>query len=167
MTPLLFIPGMMCDQRMWGGIPVALGASPFAYAIPSKADTMAELARIILRDAPKRFALAGLSMGGIVAMEILAQAPERVERIALLDTNPLAETPEIRARRELQIAKVLTGRLFSILLVKVRIKRRSLIYVWTWRWRWDLMCLLDNHAHCATGKTGNRHWPHSTGQHLF
>jgi pimeloyl-ACP methyl ester carboxylesterase len=43
-------------------------------------------------------------MGGIVAMEVLAQAPERVERLALLDTNPRAELPQVRANREPQIA---------------------------------------------------------------
>ena len=87
MLPLVLIPGMMCDARMWGGIPAALHPCPVAHAIPTEADTMAELARILLRRAPRRFALAGLSMGGILAMEVLAQAPERVERLALLDTS--------------------------------------------------------------------------------
>ncbi|NHB77621.1 RraA family protein [Rhodobacter sp. M37P] len=60
---------------------------------------MAALARSALDAAPPRFALAGLSMGGIVAMEVVRQAPERVERLALLDTNALAEAPEVRTRR--------------------------------------------------------------------
>jgi pimeloyl-ACP methyl ester carboxylesterase len=76
---------------------------------------MADLARDLLRDAPQRFALAGLSMGGILAMEVLAQAPDRVERLALLDTNPRAELTEVKARRESQIARALQGGLAGVM----------------------------------------------------
>ena len=115
MTPLLLIPGMMCDARMWGGLPALLHPRPVAHCLPTDADTIAELAALILRDAPSRFALAGLSMGGIVAMEVLRQAPERVERLALLDTNPRAETPEVKARRAPQIARALSGDLDAVI----------------------------------------------------
>ena len=115
MTPLVLIPGMMCDARMWGGIPAALHPCPVAHVIPTEADNMADLARILLQDAPPRFGLAGLSMGGILAMEVLAQAPERVERLALLDTNPRAEVPEVRANREPQIARALNGGLARVM----------------------------------------------------
>lgn len=115
MLPLVLIPGMMCDARMWGGIPAALHPRPVAHVVPTEADSMAELARILLRDAPPRFALAGLSMGGILAMEVLSQAPERVERLALLDTNPRAELPEVRANREPQIARALNGGLARVM----------------------------------------------------
>lgn len=54
-------------------------------------------------------------MGGIVAMEILRQAPERVERIALLDTNPLAEQPRMQSRRNTQIAQVQVGALARVM----------------------------------------------------
>ena len=111
MTPLLLIPGMMCDARMWGVLPFA----GIRNAVPIGADTMADLAAQILQDAPPRFALAGLSMGGIVAMEVLRQAPERVVRLALLDTNPLAEAPEVQARRLPQIAKVQAGGLSAVM----------------------------------------------------
>lgn len=76
---------------------------------------MADIAAAILADAPPRFALAGLSMGGIVAMEIMAQAPERIERIALLDTNPCAEKPFVQARRTPQIERVLAGGLEDVM----------------------------------------------------
>ena len=115
MTPLVLIPGMMCDARMWGGIPTALHPRPVAHALPTGAETMAALARAVLDDAPPRFALAGLSMGGIVAMEVLRLAPERVERLALLDTNPLAEAPEVRARRPGQIKRALGGDLDGVM----------------------------------------------------
>lgn len=115
MVPLVLIPGMMCDARMWGGIPAALYPQPVIHLLPTGADTMADLARDFLRDAPQRFALAGLSMGGILAMEVLAQAPDRVERLALLDTNPRAELPEVQARREPQIARALGGGLATVM----------------------------------------------------
>jgi pimeloyl-ACP methyl ester carboxylesterase len=60
---------------------------------------------------PHRFALAGLSMGGIVAMEILRRAPDRVSRIALMDTSPLAETPKTAADYEPAVIKLRAGRI--------------------------------------------------------
>ncbi|MBM6596386.1 alpha/beta fold hydrolase [Microvirga sp. BT291] len=73
------------------------------------------MASAILRDAPPRFALAGLSMGGIVAMEMLQQAPERIERLALLDTNPRAEVDEVKRRRAAQIERAQAGDLGGVL----------------------------------------------------
>ena len=115
MFPLILIPGMMCDARMWGGLPAALPPQSVTHFLPTGAETMADLAQAFLQKAPPRFALAGLSMGGILAMEVLAQAPERVERLALLDTNPLAERPEVQARRAPQIARALTGDLAGVM----------------------------------------------------
>lgn len=115
MTPVVLIPGMMCDARMWGGIPAALAPHPVGHILPVGAETMADLARLALAQAPDRFALAGLSMGGILAMEMLAQAPDRIERLALLDTNPRAETAEVMARRGPQIARALSGGLAQVM----------------------------------------------------
>jgi pimeloyl-ACP methyl ester carboxylesterase len=115
LDPLLLIPGMMCDARMWGGVPTFLRTHQIAHMVPSTDDTMAELAAAVLRDAPERFCLAGLSMGGIVAMEIVAQAPQRVSRLALLDTNALAERPEIAGGRARQIARALAGDLAGVM----------------------------------------------------
>jgi pimeloyl-ACP methyl ester carboxylesterase len=115
MTPLVLIPGMMCDARMWGGLPNALHLRDVGHTLPVGAETIEALAANVLRDAPERFALAGLSMGGIIAMEVLRQAPHRVERLALLDTNPLAEVPEMQARRGPQIARVLAGGLEQVM----------------------------------------------------
>lgn len=109
MMPLVLIPGMMCDERMWGEIPQALAPLPIMHALPTGADTLAGIAARILREAPARFALAGLSLGGIVAMELLSQAPDRIDRLALLDTNPRAELPKVRANRQLQIDRALAG----------------------------------------------------------
>jgi pimeloyl-ACP methyl ester carboxylesterase len=115
MLRLVLIPGMMCDARMWGGLPIHLYPRPVGHFLPIGADTVEEIAAEFLRQAPQMFALAGLSLGGIVAMEILRQAPERVERLALLDTNPLAETPEMQVRRAPQIARALAGGLAGVM----------------------------------------------------
>ena len=115
MTPLVLIPGMMCDARMWGGLPDALAPRPVHHALPVEGERIAEMATAILAQAPPRFALAGLSMGGIVAMEMLEQAPDRIERLALLDTNPLAERAEVQARRAPQIARALSGDLVGVM----------------------------------------------------
>lgn len=115
MTPLVLIPGMMCDWRLFAPQLAVLGRRPVLLAPPTEHDTMEALAAAILVAAPPRFALAGLSMGGIVAMEMLQQAPERVERLALLDTNLRAEAPEVQARRIPQIEKALSGRLRAVM----------------------------------------------------
>src|SRR2546430_15547357 len=76
---------------------------------------MAGIARRILADAPPRFALAGLSMGGYVAFEILRQAPARVVKLALLDTTARPDTPEQSAARRAQMALAAAGRLAEVL----------------------------------------------------
>ena len=97
LTPVVPIPGMMCDARMWGGLSAVLHPRKVGHALPVGSNRIDQLAAALLRDAPPRFALAGLSMGGIVAMEVVRQAPGRVERLALMDTNPLADTPELQS----------------------------------------------------------------------
>ena len=115
MTPVVLLPGMMCDARLWGPVMGAFAGRAVLHAPLTEAGTTAALAQAVLALAPSRFALCGLSMGGIVAMEVLAQAPGRVERLALLDTNPLAETPEVQARRAPQIARALAGGLAGVM----------------------------------------------------
>ncbi|RFP85837.1 alpha/beta fold hydrolase [Rhodobacteraceae bacterium 63075] len=116
MTPLVLIPGMMCDARLFAP-QIAAFSRRRDICLPSLhgAASIAALARGALEGAPPRFALAGLSMGGIVAMEMLRQAPERVERIALLDTNPLAEREEVKARRLPQIEAARAGDLARVM----------------------------------------------------
>ena len=116
MTPLVLLPGMMCDARLFAPQTAALSFSRAIHVAPIGGhETMQALAREVLEHAPQRFALAGLSMGGIVAMEVLRQAPERVDRLALLDTNPLAEPPDMQARRGPQIAAAKAGDLARIM----------------------------------------------------
>lgn len=114
--PLLLLPGMMCDARLFFPQISALSGHRAVMVAPmGGADNMADLARDVLDNAPPRFALAGLSMGGILAMEVVRQAPDRVERLALLDTNPRAELPAVKARRTPQMEAVKAGRLRAVL----------------------------------------------------
>lgn len=93
--PVLLVPGLNLTAALWVDQIAALGAGrTVVVADHGSAPTIAEIARDILADAPPRFALAGLSMGGYVAMEILRVAPERVERLCLLDTRADADAPE-------------------------------------------------------------------------
>ncbi len=80
-----------------------------------KGERIEEIASEILMQAPQKFALAGLSMGGIIAMEILRRAPERVTRICLMDTNPLAETPQSAAAYEPMIVGIRSGRMMDVI----------------------------------------------------
>lgn len=95
---LVLVPGMLCDAALWAHQIQHLADVGECHVGDTRTDdTIAGMARTILHTAPPRFALAGLSMGGIVALEILRQAPERVVRLALLDT---AATPESEASRQ-------------------------------------------------------------------
>ena len=114
--PLVLLPGMMCDARLYGPQIDAFSHERAIMVAPvGDHETVQALAKDVLSAAPARFALAGLSMGGIVAMEVIRQAPARVTRLALLDTNPKAEVPEIAARREPQIEKVGKGGLRGVM----------------------------------------------------
>ena len=93
--PLVLLPGMMCDARLFSPQISAFSKYISIITMPLQGQsTMADLARTVLDSAPPYFALAGLSMGGIVAMEIMRQSPHRVTRLALLDTNPLADSED-------------------------------------------------------------------------
>ena len=115
MTPVVLLPGMMCDARLWGPVMGAFSGRAVLHAPLTEAETTDGLAQAVLALAPPRFALCGLSMGGIVAMEIVARAPDRVERLALMDTNPLAETAAAQAHRGPQIARALAGGLAGVM----------------------------------------------------
>lgn len=115
MTPLVLLPGMMCDARIFAPQIATLSRQRAVQIAPILGDTIEQAAALILQAAPPVFALAGLSMGGIVAMEILRQAPARVDRIALLDTNPRYEHPEVQAARLPQIEKVQAGQLMTVM----------------------------------------------------
>ena len=114
-VPILLVPGLGCSPRLFGAqLPGLWQFGPVTVADTRRADSMAGIARQILETAPPRFALAGLSMGGYIAFEIMRQAPERVLRLALLDTAPRADRPDQTERRNTQIAMVREGRFSEV-----------------------------------------------------
>jgi pimeloyl-ACP methyl ester carboxylesterase len=103
-TPIVLIPGLGTDSRLYAGqLPALWRFGAVTVANQTRQNSMAAIAANILAHAPPRFALAGLSMGGYVALEIMRQAPERVLRLALLDTTARPDTPEQTERRRAQI----------------------------------------------------------------
>lgn len=99
-NPLVLLPGLLCDAALWQPQMMALAdIAEAAVADLARDDSLPAMARRVLGTAPPRFALAGLSMGGYLAQEIMRQAPERVTRLALLDTSARTDTPEQAARR--------------------------------------------------------------------
>ncbi|ARQ03181.1 alpha/beta hydrolase [Pseudorhodoplanes sinuspersici] len=113
--PIVLIPGLACTARLYTGQMPALGTfGPITVADHRRADHVDTIARQILDNAPRRFALAGLSMGGYIALAIMRIAPERVAKLALLDTGSRSDTPEQTERRKAQIAMAQNGQLEAI-----------------------------------------------------
>lgn len=114
--PLVFLPGMMSDARVFAPQINALSRDyPVHVANYGAAENIRTMAQNVLESAPDRFAMLGHSMGGIVAMEVMRHAPERVARVALVSTSPLAETPAEAAWREPLIVRVQAGALDQVI----------------------------------------------------
>ena len=87
-VPIVLVPGLLTSPRLFSGqLPAVWRHGPVTIADNTRDDTIAAIASRILADAPPRFALAGLSMGGYISLEIVRQAPDRIDRLALLDTS--------------------------------------------------------------------------------
>jgi pimeloyl-ACP methyl ester carboxylesterase len=113
--PIVLIAGLNCSARLYAEqIPALWQFGPVVVADHTRDDSMAAMARRILADAPPRFALAGLSMGGYIAFEIMRQAAGRVAKLALLDTGARAEVPERTAQRKPLMALATSGRFMDI-----------------------------------------------------
>lgn len=98
---LILIPGLICTQDLWAPQVAELAdLAQITIVDHSKVDKMVDLAADILAAAPQRFALAGHSMGGYVALEIMRQEPDRVEKLALIATSARLDTPEVAKRRQ-------------------------------------------------------------------
>ena len=113
--PTVLVPGLNCSARLYAEqIPALWRFGPVIVADHTRDDTLAAIARRILAAAPPRFALAGLSMGGYISFEIMRQAPERVAKLALLDTGARAETPEQTKARLPRIELAKRGRVAEV-----------------------------------------------------
>jgi pimeloyl-ACP methyl ester carboxylesterase len=114
--PILLVPGLVSSPRIFAPvIPELWRYGPVTVANHVRDDNMAVIARRILAEAPPRFALAGHSMGGYIAFEIMRQAPQRVAKLALINTQARPDTPEISERRRGQIARAKAGEFHGIL----------------------------------------------------
>ncbi len=109
-TPLVLLPGLLCDERLWRHQTDTLAdIAEITVADLSGDDCLENMARSVLETAPETFALAGLSMGGLVAQAVMRQAPDRVTRLALLDTSVRADTPGQGERRRAFIDQTRLG----------------------------------------------------------
>ena len=114
-TPLLLIPGLACTDALFAAqIPHLSQDRQVIIGDHMQHDSMADIAAHILANAPERFALAGLSMGGYLCFEIMRQAPERVDRLALLDTSARADTPEKTALRHEALELAAAGKFMTV-----------------------------------------------------
>ena len=114
--PILLVPGLASSPRIFAPLAPALWRfGPVTVANHIRDASMGAIARRILAEAPPRFALAGHSMGGYIAFEIVRQAPERVAKMALINTQARPDTPEVTARRRGQIARAKSGDYHAVL----------------------------------------------------
>jgi pimeloyl-ACP methyl ester carboxylesterase len=113
--PVVLVPGLNCSARLYAEqIPALWRFGPVTVANHTRDSSIDAIAARILADAPPRFVLAGLSMGGYIALAMVNRAPNRVAKLALLDTSARPETPEQSARREPQIALTRAGRFADV-----------------------------------------------------
>jgi pimeloyl-ACP methyl ester carboxylesterase len=113
--PTVLIPGLLCTPRLYAEqIPALWRFGPVTVADHTRDDGMRDIARRILSLAPPRFALIGLSMGGYVCFEVMRQAPDRVVKLALLDTTARPDAPEQTEVRRRQIEMAQDGRFEGI-----------------------------------------------------
>jgi pimeloyl-ACP methyl ester carboxylesterase len=114
--PILLVPGLVSSPRIYAPVVPALWRfGPVTVANHIRDDNMGAIARRILAEAPPRFALAGHSMGGYIAFEIVRQAPDRVAKLALINTQARPDTPEATERRCGMIARAQGGGYRAIL----------------------------------------------------
>lgn len=115
MMNILFLPGLLCDGRLWRDQVAALaGMARSTVADLTVDNEIAAMAARALAAAPDRFALVALSMGGYVAFEIMRQAPERVTRLALISTSAAPDSPERQAQRRAGIEALRHGRFLGV-----------------------------------------------------
>ena len=112
---LVLLPGLLCDGRLWAGPLELMGTRVRPWVADlTQDDSMAALAGRVLAAAPERFALASLSMGGYVALEIMRQAPGRVSHLALFDTSARPDDEARKAKRRDGIAQIRLGRFIGV-----------------------------------------------------
>lgn len=122
MTPVVLVPGLLCSSEIFAAqIPALWSFGSVTVASTLGGDRIEDAAASILRDAPPHFALAGISMGGYLSLEIMRQAPSRVSKLALLDTSARPDTIEQTDARLQTLAQARTGFMAVALLALTRL----------------------------------------------
>ena len=122
MIPLILLPGLACDAALWRHQAPALAAAGYPAQVADqhcRADSLPEMAALLLAEHPGELLLAGCSMGGMLAMEAARQAPQRVRGLALLGTSARPDTPELVALRSQAIVEFEQGRIEPLLCAHV------------------------------------------------
>lgn len=140
--PLVLIPGLMADARLFLPQMVQLGmARTMLVCLPTQGDTVEQMSEAMLPDLPEKFALLGHGLGGDVALDLIRRAPERVTRVALMATDPLAEAPQAAVARETRMVAARAGRLVEAM--REEIPAAALADT---PWREEIMALVKDMA---------------------
>ena len=108
---MLLLPGLASDARVFFHQLVTLSLSRPVTVLPLVGALVEDMSLAVLKDAPARFALAGLGPGGTVALDVVRRATGRVTRMILISTDPSSETPQAAAAREARMIQARAGRL--------------------------------------------------------
>jgi len=116
MPQLILLPGLAADATMWRDQLTELAEfSPMVTDVHARHDTIEGMASALLEEHPADLVLCGASMGGIIAMEAVRQAPSRVRALALLGTTPRPENDEMRRLREEAIVRFSMGQVREVI----------------------------------------------------
>ena len=140
--PLVFVPGLMADARVFLPQMVALGHKWSTQVIlPTTGETIEDFSQFLLDQAPPKFALIGHGLGGAVALDVLRRAAERVTRVVLISTPPLSETPQAAVAREARIVAARSGRLPEAMIEEIPAEALA-----DTEWRGDVMAVIRDMA---------------------
>ncbi|MGV8954208.1 MAG: alpha/beta fold hydrolase [Cypionkella sp.] len=140
--PLVIIPGLMADARLFLPQMVQLGGDrPIQIALATKGDTVEAMSETIVAGLPPRFALLGHGLGGDIALDIIRRIPDRVSRVVLMATDPLSEPPQAAAAREARIVAARSGRLAQAMREELPISALA-----DAPWRDEIMALVQDMA---------------------
>ncbi len=139
---VVFIPGLMADARLFLPQIVQIGASrPVQILIPHQGDTVEQMSEAVLKSLPPRFALVGHGLGGDVALDLIRRIPDRITKVVLMATDPLAEAPQAAAARERRIVAARSGRLLEAMLEEIPPQAIA-----PCAWHDDIMALIQDMA---------------------
>lgn len=140
--PLVMIPGLMADARLFLPQMVRLGTERACHVcIAAKGDTVEQMSEAMLAGLPERFALLGHGLGGDIALDIIRRAPDRVTRVALMATDPLSEPPQTAVERETRMVMARAGRLVEAMAQELPVSA-----VADSPWRDEIMALVKDMA---------------------